>query len=122
MSIDSKPINISLDSSVKHITRVACMALSGNIVNGILFTKNPSPNIVIYKDMVDFGICMDPELQSHSGLIFTNYYKEYNRIVYRFGANLKCSFWTKTIDYVGVFPPSVPDDERIFNLIYPRFS
>lgn len=122
MDINISPVNISLDSSVKHITKVACMALSGNIVNGIVFTKNPSPNIVIYKDKIDFGTCLDPDLQSHSGLLFANFYKEYNRIVYRFGPNIKCSFWSKTIDYVGAFPPSVPDDARIFNLIYPRFS
>ena len=114
-------IRISLDPSVKHITKVACMALSGNIENGILLVGDVPNSIVIYKDRIDFGICHNPEYELVSGLIFPNYYKEYNKIIYRFGTNYKCSFWNKTIDYVGVMPPHIPDNEILFNLIYPRF-
>lgn len=122
MYIDLHNIKITLDSSVKHISRTACMALSGTIENGLLLTANPSAAIVIYKDKIDFGRCVNPELNSVSGLVFPNYYKEYGNIIYRFGSNLKCSFFSKTIEYVGAFAPTSPDNEQFYQLIYPRFS
>lgn len=115
-------INISLDSSVHHITKTAAMALSGNLQTGIAFTYNPSPRIVIYKDRIEFGRCLDATAASASGLIFANFYMEYGNVVYRFGSNLKCSFFNRTIDYVGCFPPTQPDNEELFNMIYPRFA
>ncbi len=115
-------IRISLDSSVHHITRVAAMALSGNLQTGISLTCNPSANIVIYKDRIDFGRCYDSQAAAGAGLIMTNFYMEYGNIVYRFGSNIKCSFWSKTIDYTGNFPPSQPDNQELFNMIYPRFA
>ena len=122
MIIDLNNIRILLDPSVKHITNVASMVLSGTIENGIILSNNPTPNIVIYKDRIDFGRCMDINLDSISGLIFPNFYKEYDRIVYRYGDNLKCSFFGKTLDYVGIMAPSVPDNDQLFHIIYPRFS
>ncbi len=115
-------IHISLDSSVRHITRVAAMALSGNLQTGISFTCNPSANIVIYKDRIEFGRCLDSQAASGAGLIMANFYMEYGNIVYRFGSNIKCSFLNKTIDYIGCFPPTLPDNQELFNMIYPRFA
>ena len=119
-------IKIKLDSSVKHITKVACMALSGCIENGLVLTNNFTAEIIIYKDRIDFGKCLRPELSNASGLLspilpmFPNFYKEYQNIIYRYANNYGFSSLTKTLDYVGVFAPVVPDNEVIFNLIYPR--
>lgn len=120
--MDINKITIRLDSSVRHITKTACMALSGNLVNGLLLVGKDSTTITIYKDKIDFGKTEDPCLQSVFGHIYTNFYKEYDHIVYRFGSNFKCSLFTKTIDYVGILAPTVPDDPVLFNLIYPKFS
>ena len=108
MYIDFNDIVIELDASVRHITSAACMHLSSILENGIVLADNPTPYIKIGKDKIDFGI-------------FPNFYKEYGNIVYRYGSNLKCSFWNKTLDYVGLMPPSVPDNIQLYNLIYPRF-
>ena len=121
MYIDFSKIKISLDSSVRHISQVACMHLSSVLENGIVLANNPTPNITIYRDRIDFGYCYNDELSNVSGLIFPNFYKEYGNIVYRYGSNLKCSFWNKTLDFVGLMPPSVPDNIQLYNLIYPRF-
>ena len=104
MYIDFNDIVIELDASVRHITSAACMHLSSILENGIVLADNPTPYIKIGKDK-----------------IFPNIYKEYGNIVYRYGSNLKCSFWNKTLDYVGLMPPSVPDNIQLYNLIYPRF-
>ena len=89
--------------------------------HGIVLADNPTPYIKIGKDKIDFGKSYNPDLIEMSGLIFPNFYKEYGNIVYRYGSNLKCSFWNKTLDYVGLMPPSVPDNIQLYNLIYPRF-
>lgn len=120
--IDLNDLKMSLDPSVRHITRTACMALSGAIQNGLYLTQNPSSDIIIYKDRIDFGRCLNPEFSRLSGYIFPNFYIEYGNIIYRYGDNIKHSFWSRTIDYTGVFPPSVPDNAQLFNLIYPRFA
>lgn len=122
MYLDLNNVDLELDSSVRHITSVACMHLSSILENGIVLTDNPAPHIMIYKDRIDFGVCDNFELLDMSGLIFPNFYKEYGSIVYRYGSNLKCSFWNKTLDYVGLMPPTVPDNEQLYNLIYPRFA
>lgn len=124
MYLDFNDITIILDPSVKHITRTACMVLSGTLENGIVLANNPMPTITIYKDRVDFGRCMNPELSSVSGLIFPNFYKEYESIVYRFGSTLKCSLFTKTIDYSGAefLAPETPDNPQLFPLLYPKFQ
>ena len=121
MLINLNNISIVLDASVKHISKTACMALSGVLENGMLLSNNQIVKITIYKDKIDFGLCKNPELSSVSGLIFTNYYKEYGNIVYRFGSNFKCSIFSKTIEYVGVFPPTKPDNQQIYELLYPKF-
>lgn len=124
MYLDLNDISIVLDSSVRHISRVAAMALSGTIENGLFLANNPKPRITIFKDRIDFGQCMNPELASISGLIFPNFYKEYGTIVYRFGSNFKCSLLSKTIEYVGedFLAPTCPDNPQLFPLIYPKFE
>lgn len=121
MYIDFNDIVIELDASVRHITSAACMHLSSILENGIVLADNPTPYIKIGKDKIDFGKSYNPDLMEMSGLIFPNFYKEYGNIVYRYGSNLKCSFGNKTLDYVGLMPPSVPDNIQLYNLIYPRF-
>ena len=121
MYIDFNDIVIELDASVRHIPSAACMHLSSILENGIVLADNPTPYIKIGKDKIDFGKSYNPDLMEMSGLIFPNFYKEYGNIVYRYGSNLKCSFWNKTLDYVGLMPPSVPDNIQLYNLIYPRF-
>ena len=115
-------INIILDSSLRHITKTAAMALSGSLENGLLFTGTDKNLIIIYKDRIDFGKSINPELNGVVGNFFPNFYKEYGNIVYRFGSGYKCSFFTKTLDYIGVMAPIVPDNQQLFNLIYPKFS
>ena len=122
MYINLENIKIDLDSSVRHISKVAAMALSGNLENGLLFSGTDSNPIVIYNDRIDFGPCHNPELAGISGLCGPNFYMEYGKVIYRFGSNLKCSFWTKTIEYDGFLAPSTPDNPQLFALIYPRFA
>ncbi|MBQ6726699.1 MAG: hypothetical protein IJQ89_08995 [Bacteroidales bacterium] len=124
MYVDLNALRITLDSSVKHISKTACMALSGSIENGLLLSRNPDATIVIYNDRIDFGKCLEPELATVSGRLgfIPNFFKEYGNIVYRFGSNLKCSFFGKTIDYTGMFPPTSPDNYDIYQLLYPKFA
>lgn len=98
------------------------MALSGTIENGLLLSQNLTAHVVIYKDRIDFGRSNNAELSSMSGLIFPNFYKEYGNIIYHYGNNLKCSFLGKTLDYVGVVPPTEPDNVPLYNLLYPKFA
>lgn len=113
-----------MDSSVKHISRAACMALSGTLENGLLLSANPNADIVIFNNRIDFGRCLRPELAATSGRIdsFPNFYKEYGNIVYRFGANIKCSLFGKTIEYSGTFAPTTPDNYELYQLLYPKFA
>lgn len=113
-------INIRLDCSVKSISRTAAYHLSSVIANGIMLSQNSE--IIIYKDHIDFGRCMNPEFQGTSGNIAPNFYMEYGNVIYRFGSNLKCSWFSKQFEYVGCMAPTFPDNSEIFNLIYPRFA
>lgn len=97
------------------------MAISGSLENGLILVGTDSNLITIYKDRIDFGRCMNAELSAYSGHILWNFYKEYGNIIYRFGPNLKCSFFSKTIDYIGIVPPTCPDNYDLYNLIYPKF-
>ena len=115
-------IDIQLDSSVKSLTKVAAMCISGVIENGIVLALNENPKIKIYKNKIEFGKCYNPELQGLSGNIMTNYYLEYGNLVYYFNNGYKLSFWSKQLDYQGVMPPTQPDNEYIYNLIYPRYA
>lgn len=47
-----KSIKIQLDPSVKSITEVAAMCLSGSIENGIFITQNENPIITIYQNRI----------------------------------------------------------------------
>lgn len=122
MYINLSNIKIVLDPGVKHISKVACMAISGSLENGLLMVGTDSNVITIYKDRIDFGKCLNSDLEAYSGHIFGNYYKEYGNIIYRFGANLKCSLFTKTIDYKGIMAPTEPDNQALYSLIYPKFA
>ena len=122
MYIDINELSIQLDSSVRHITRTACMAISGTLENGLALSCNPSHPIVIYNDRIEFGKSLNPLLEEVYGLIYPNFYREYGNIVYRFGSNYKLSFFTRTMDYCGVMAPEVPDNVALFNLIYPKFA
>ena len=115
-------INIILDSSVKHISRTACYHLSGIIENGIVLTGNPNPSIIIYKDKIDFGRCVNPELQGHAGRIMFNFYLGYGNVIYHFPEILECGFFNKTIEYKGILAPTSPDNQEIYDILYPRFS
>lgn len=122
MYIELNQVVVELDSSVRHISSIACMHLSGILENGMVLANNSTPHIKIYKDRIDFGVCYNSELLDISGPVFQNFYKEYGNIIYRYGSNLKCSLWTRTLDYVGIMAPSIPDNEQLYNLIYPKFS
>lgn len=122
-------INIQLDSSVKSITSVAAMCLSGSIENGIILAQNENPSITIFKNKIEFGKCYNPMLQGFSGRIYPyipyfgpNFYIEYGNLVYYYDSAYKCSFWGKELDYQGILAPNVPDNEYIYNMIYPRFA
>lgn len=115
-------LDIQLDSSVHSMTKVAAMGLSGEIQNGIYLSKNPNPRIKICKNRIEFGKCHNPNLQNVTGNVFQNYYVEFGNLIYYFNTMYKCSFLRKQIDYVGHFPPSTPDNEAIFNMIYPKFA
>ena len=118
--INDSSLNISLDSSVKSISRTAACHLSSVIAMGISLSQNDE--IVIYKDRIDFGRCANPKIQGTSGNIAPNFYMEYGSVIYRFGSNLKYGWFSKQIDYVGAMAPKIPDNPEIFNLIYPRFG
>lgn len=120
VSTNNNFINIRLDCSVKSISRTAAYHLSSVIANGIMLSQNSE--IIIYKDHIDFGGCMNPEFQGTLGNIAPNFYIEYGNVIYRFGSNLKCSWFSKQLEYVGCMAPTFPDNSEIFNLIYPRFA
>lgn len=120
MNIQS--LNIQLDSSVKSITKVAAMCLSGTIANGIVLAQNENPHIKIYKNKIEFGRCNNPELIGLSGNIAPNYFLEFGCLIYYYDNSFKCSFWNKQLDYKGFFMPTEPDNEHIFNIIYPKFA
>lgn len=122
MNVNLNEIKIVMDPGVRHISKTACMAISGAIENGLILSGTSKNVITIYKDRIDFGKSITPELENVYGFIIVNFYREYGNIVYRFGSNLKCSFFSKTIEYKGVFPPEEPDNIQLFNLIYPKFS
>lgn len=112
---------IQLHSSVNSITRVAAYHLSGSIENGLKLAN--SNQATIYNDHIDFGKCNNPIYKGQrSGNIAPNFFVEFGKVVYRFGGNLKCGMLNKQIDFCGFLPPTCPDNESIFNLIYPRFA
>lgn len=113
-------INVRLDHSVKSISRTAAYHLSSTIANGVMLSQNN--DVIIYKDRIDFGECNNPEYQGVSGNIAPNFYMEYGNVIYRFGSNLKCGWFSKQIDYVGTMAPTSPDNSEVFKLIYPRFA
>ncbi len=115
-------IDIQLDMSVKSLTKIAAMCLSGTIANGIVLAQNENPNIRIWKNKIEFGKCYNPELAGLSGNIMPNYYLEFGNLVYYYDDSFKCSLWDKQLDYKGFFTPTEPDNMYIFNMIYPKFA
>ena len=69
-------LNITIDKSVKSITRAACMYLSLAIEYGVLLTENPTARIVIYDDRIDFGVSMNPMMDMINGALLPHFYKE----------------------------------------------
>lgn len=120
MNIQS--LNIQLDPSIKSISRVAAMCLSGAIANGIVLAQNENPNIKIYKNKIEFGRCYNPELIELSGNIIPNYFLEFGNLTYYYDDSFKCSLLKKQLDYKGFFTPTEPDNVYIFNMIYPKFA
>ena len=78
--------------------------------------------ITIYKDRINFGKCLNPELEGFTGNVFFRFFLEYGEIVYHFPDSLKYGVFTKRIDYIGEFAPDTPDNVQLFNLIYPKFA
>lgn len=118
-----KSIKIQLDPSVKSITEVAAMCLSGSIENGIFITQNENPIITIYQNRIEFGKCYNSILQGVSGnVMLPNFFLEFGNLIYYFDSAYKFSIWSKQLDYQGIFAPNVPDNESIFNMIYPKFA
>lgn len=122
MFMNIQSLNIQLDSSVKSITKVAAMCLSGAIANGIVLAQNENPNIKIYKNKIEFGRCYNPELIELSGNIIPNYFLEFGNLTYYYDDSFKCSLLKKQLDYKGFFTPTEPDNVYIFNMIYPKFA
>lgn len=118
-----KSIKIQLDPSVKSITEVAAMCLSGSIENGIFITQNENPIITIYQNRIEFGKCYNSLLQGVSGnVMLPNFFLEFGNLIYYFDSAYKFSIRSKQLDYQGIFAPNVPDNESIFNMIYPKFA
>ena len=115
-------LDITVDSSVKNITRTACMYLSEAIEHGIMLSENPTANIVIYDDRIDFGMCMNPTMDMMNEAYFPNFYVENDSIVYRFAGNADCEVTDQTIDYVGAYAPMTSEDNHVFNMIYSKYA
>ncbi len=133
-------MNIRLDSSVRHLSKIAAYHLSGTLQNGVMFTG--SKESVIYSDRVEFGRCdpyherMVQEIKRNyvgfpgvPGNIASYYFYEKGffsgsgRVIYRFGHFFKYDEWTKSLDYDGGFAnPEEPDNKEIFAQLYPRFA
>lgn len=96
MYIDLNNIQIRLDSSVKHISKIACMTLSGAIENGLVLADNAFPIITIYKDRIDFGKCLNSDLEGMVGFLgIPNFYM--------FTWNMEMSYIVLTQDIVILF-------------------
>ena len=117
-----KDLEITVDSSVKHITPSACMYLSEAIENGVMLTENPAANIVIYDDRIDFGMCMNPALAMMSESMFPDFYMEGDRMVYRFSGNAHCEVADDTIDYTGATVSASAGYNPLLGKIYPQFA
>lgn len=115
-------LDITVDSSIKKITRKACMYLSEAIENGIMLSENPTANIVIYDDRIDFGMCLNPTMDMMNDAYFPNFYEENGNIVYRFAGNASCEVEDHTINYVGHTDPITADDNKVFNMIYSKYA
>lgn len=115
-------LNITIDKSVKSITRAACMYLSLAIEYGILLTENPTARIVIYDDHIDFGVSMNPMLDMINGALLPHFYKENNRVVYRFIGDAKCEVNDQVIDYVGNDCIEANEESHVFQQMYTKYG
>lgn len=115
-------LEITVDPSVKRITRSACKYLSEAIESGITLSENPTANIVIYDDHIDFGMCLNPTIDMMNDMYFPNFYVENDNVVYRFEGNAKCEVKDNTIDYVGGDALMASDDDSVFNKIYSKYA
>ena len=115
-------LDITVDSSIKKITRKACMYLSEAIENGIMLSENPTANIVIYDDRIDFGMCLNPTMDMMNAAYFPNFYEENGNIVCRLLLETKKEVEDQTINYVGHTDPITADDNKVFNMIYSKYA
>ena len=107
---------------MNSLINLAVRCIYDTIQNGLYVTPDECTNIKIYKNKIEFGKCYNPMYQGVSGNIFPNFFLEFGNLVYYFNDSYKCSMFNKQLDYKGAFAPSVPDNEQIFNMIYPRFA
>lgn len=115
-------LNITIDKSVKSITRAACMYLSLAIEYGILLTENPTARIVIYDDHIDFGVSMNPMMDMINGALLPHFYKENTRVVYRFIGDAKCEVNDQVIDYVGNDCIEANEESQVFQQMYTKYG
>ena len=104
-------LNITIDKSVKSITRAACMYLSLAIEYGVLLTENPTARIVIYDDRIDFGVSMNPMMDMIN-----------NRVLYRFIGDAKCEVNDQVIDYVGNDCIEANEESHVFQQMYTKYG
>ena len=115
-------LNITIDKSVKSITRAACMYLSLAIEYGIMLTENPTAHIVIYDDRIDFGTSMNPMMDMLNGALLPHFFKENNRIIYRINSDGKCKVTDQIIDYVGNDCIEANEDSHVFQQMYTKYG
>lgn len=115
-------LNITIDKSVKSITRAACMYLSLAIEYGIMLTENPTAHIVIYDDRIDFGTSMNPMMDMLNGALLPHFFKENNRIIYRINSDGKCKVTDQIIDYVGNDCIEANEDSHMFQQMYTKYG
>lgn len=98
------------------------MYLSLAIEYGILLTENPTARIVIYDDHIDFGVSMNPMMDMINGALLPHFYKENNRVVYRFIGDAKCEVNDQVIDYVGNDCIEANEESHVFQQMYTKYG
>lgn len=89
-------MKIKVDSYVRGITKTACYHLSGII--GYYLSQTGKDELIIFKDKIMF----------RKGF--------FGAITYHYQGNL---FYNNgIIDFVGVMPPTEPDNVMVFNELY----
>ena len=79
------------------------------------------PN-VIYDDHIDFGVSMNPMMDMINGALLPHFYKENNRVVYRFIGDAKCEVNDQIIDYVGNDCIEANEESHVFQQMYTKYG